>query len=131
MRRALPLLALLPFVLPPTAHAASAGVPGVRLSLQAKADGTDARLELALGKDPDTTKGGGAARKQPPGLHATLDVFHTDAPTTVPGPLTMGRDGWVANGPPGARSADKGATGVVRSAVRNGKAATLQAPALG
>ena len=78
--------ALLPvfLLMPASALAADAGVPGKKLVITEKTNG-DSSVSLTLAKDDGIQKGGGVARNELEGLDGSLEIFFSDAPSSVRG----------------------------------------------
>jgi hypothetical protein len=110
------------------ALAADVGVPGKKLTITEKSSGASS-VALTLVHDDGIQKGAGVARGEPPGLEGRLDVFFTDAPSSVRGAFTMAPEFWRANSEKSARYVQKDAgsgPGEVFSAtVKNGKRASV------
>src|SRR5262245_37284850 len=116
-----PLGALLPLLLLMSAPAlaADAGVPGKKLVITEKTSG-DSSVALTLAKNDGIQKGGGVAKGEPEGLEGSLEIFFTDAPSSVRGAFLLPPESWLKNTEKSARFVNKaagfGATGEVFSA---------------
>ena len=111
------------------ALAADAGVPGKKLVITEKTNG-DSSVVLTLVKDDGIQKGGGVARNEPEGLDGSLEIFFTDAPSSVHGAFQMPAEFWLKNGEKSARFVKKDAgfnpVGEVFAAtIKNGKLASV------
>lgn len=125
-----PLRPLLPVLLLMSAPAlaADAGVQGKKLVITEKTNG-DSSVVLTLAKDDGIQKGTGVAKNEPRGLDGSLEIFFTDAPSSVRGAFLMPAEFWAKNSEKSARFLKKDAgnsTGEVFSAtIKNGKLASV------
>jgi len=98
--------------------AADVGVAGKRLVLTERSNG-QSRITLLLTRDAGIQKGAGVATGDAPGLDGEVEVYFTDAPSSVRGAFLLPADSWTKNTTTSARYVDKAAGKGGSSGVRS------------